>query len=121
MSKSDGDVSTNVGTEVLFENDNIRIWSMTLEPGESSPYHRHLHDYFYIYTTPSHITAHYPDDSEIARGYQEGFVNYSVVGDGIEHHITNTGDERHNQIIIELKGASASQTPLTPENNGRFA
>ena len=121
MAAPKDEVSRDVGTEVLFENDRVRIWGMELAPGESSPYHRHVHDYFYIYTTPSRITASYPDKSEIVRDYQEGFVNFAVVGDGIEHHITNTGDERHHQIIIELKGQSASAVPLPPENNGRFA
>ena len=121
MPASKDEVSTNVGTEVLFENDTVRVWSMALEPGESSPYHRHVHDYFYIYTTPSRIKARYPDKPEVVRDYQEGFVNFSVVGDGIEHDITNTGDERHHQIIIELKGQSASDMPLPPEDNGRFA
>ena len=120
MTKPKDQVSTDVGTEILFENDHVRIWDMTLEPNESSHYHQHLHDYFYIYTTDSHITAHYDDNSEIAQGYKKGFVNFSVVGNGIQHHITNTGDKLHNQIIVEIKGPSASPKPLTPENNGRF-
>ena len=30
-----------VATKVLFENDRVRVWEMRLEPGESSPVHRH--------------------------------------------------------------------------------
>jgi len=34
------DISTNIGTELLFENERIRVWSMVLQPGEESPLHR---------------------------------------------------------------------------------
>ena len=110
----------DVGTEVLFENDVVKVWGMELEPGESSPYHRHEHDYFYIYTTPSRIEVHRAGQPDAVQEYQESFVQYTVVGDGIEHSITNVGDIRHHQIIIELNGKSASPVPLSPENNGRF-
>ena len=35
-----------VGTQVLFEDDNVRIWEMRLEPGEHSDLHHHEHDYY---------------------------------------------------------------------------
>lgn len=33
-----------VGTKVLFENDNVRVWELDLAPGESSDIHQHDHD-----------------------------------------------------------------------------
>ena len=120
MSKANSEISRDVGTELLFENDRVRVWGMELAPGESSPYHRHESDYVYVYTTPSQISAHIPGEPEVARNYQESSVQYTEVGDGIEHHITNAGDERHHQIIVELKGRSVSDTPQPAENNGRF-
>ena len=44
MSTTRGEVSRNVGSELLFENDRVRVWSMTLAPGESCEYHRHEND-----------------------------------------------------------------------------
>ena len=112
--------SRDVGTEVLFENDVIRIWNMELQPGEASHYHRHGYDYFYVYTTPSRIAVHRIGEPDVVQNYQANFVQYNVIGDGIEHSITNVGEARHQQIIVELKRKSASDVPLPPENNNRF-
>src|ERR1700730_19236214 len=50
------DPAAEVGTELLFENEVMRIWSMELAPGEESPYHLHTLDYVIVYVTPSVIT-----------------------------------------------------------------
>ena len=119
MATVHGEVSRNVGTELLFENDRVRVWSMTLEPGESSEFHRHDHDYVFCYTTPSRIALNRSGEPETVREYDEHFVQYAAVGGGIEHNITNANDVRHNQILVELKGPSAADTPQSPEDNGR--
>ena len=49
MGKSE-EISKDVGTELLFENDRVKVWSMALEPGETSPYHQHDNDYVFVYT-----------------------------------------------------------------------
>jgi hypothetical protein len=35
----------NVANKLLFENDLVRVWEMTLAPGERSDRHRHEHPY----------------------------------------------------------------------------
>ena len=119
MSTARGEVSRNVGSELLFENDRVRVWSMTLAPGESCEYHRHENDYVYCYTTPSRISVHRNGEEGVVREYDEHYVQYTAVGDGIEHHITNVNDVPHNQILIELKGPSEAATPQPPQDNGR--
>ena len=42
------DISEDVGTRLLFENDRVRVWDLTLAPGESTGRHRHTADYFYV-------------------------------------------------------------------------
>jgi len=117
---SSREISKDVGTELLFENDRVRVWSMELGPGESSPYHHHEYDYVFIYTTPSTIKSNRPGESDTVREFRDGYVQYTEVGAGIEHSITNVSDARHHQIIVELMGPSASSNPLPPENNGRL-
>ena len=36
-----------VGTKLIFENERVRIWEFTLQPGESIDAHKHDHDYFF--------------------------------------------------------------------------
>lgn len=113
------EVGTDIGTELLFENDRIRVWQMILQPGEESPLHRHEGDYVFVYTTPSVITAYLEGQPPFTTTFEDGFVQYTEVGKGVVHKIRNDGPEVHRQILFELKGASASPTPLTPETNGR--
>ena len=119
MSEQTDEVSHAVGTELLFENDRVRVWGMELAPGESSPHHRHESDYVYVYSTPSRIAVDIPGRERTVQDYEEGFVQYNVVGGGIEHSITNVAEEPHQQFIVELKGPSSSEDPLRPQNNGR--
>lgn len=117
---ADTQIPTSIGTELLFENERIRVWQMILEPGEESHLHRHVHDYVYVYTTPSHISAFYDDGGSSAAAYDDGFTQYTTVGqDMLPHKIRNTGHATHRQILVEFKGPSVAETVQTPENNGR--
>lgn len=113
------DVVTAIGTELLFEDDRIRVWQMILQPGEESPLHRHTGDYVFVYTTPSRITAFLEGQEPTTSEFDDGFVQYTAVGGGIVHKIRNDGEEVHRQILVELKGSSVSPTPQVPQHNGR--
>ena len=113
------EISTNIGTELLFENDRVRVWNMVLQPGEESPLHRHEGDYIFVYTTPSRITAFREGQEPITNEHDDGYVQYTEVGSGIVHKIRNDAQETHRQILVEIKGPSASATPRPPQNNGR--
>ena len=65
------DISSDIGTELLFENDRIRVWSMVLQPGEESPLHRHDGDYVFVYTTPSRITAFREGQEPVTTEYDD--------------------------------------------------
>ena len=39
--------SEDVGTVKLFENEQVRVWDMCVEPGASTGFHRHEHDYVF--------------------------------------------------------------------------
>ncbi len=105
---------TDIGTELLFENDVVRVWSMTLEPGQSMPYHAHRLDYLYVYVTPSRIAfMETPGQVKETRDYGDGYVNYISVGDGTAHEIRNDADIPHRQILVEfktIKGVSSTQS-----------
>ena len=108
----------SVGTELLFENEAVRVWSMRLQPGESSPYHRHLLDYVFVYMTPSQLTLKgHPTDTGNTVDFEDGYVEYINVGDGIEHQIVNAGDIPHRQVIVELKPQRDSRA--AGSHNGR--
>ncbi len=112
-------ITTNIGTELLFENDRIRVWDMTLQPGQESPLHLHEGDYVFIYVTPSRLSAFIEDRQPFTNEFDDGYVQYTEVGTGTWHKIRNDGDEVHRQILVEFKGGSRSSSLQTPEMNGR--
>lgn len=108
--------SSDVGSEVIFENDVVRVWEMRLETGERSAYHRHELDYLFVYATPSQIEVTQADDATEEQLFEAGYVQFVNVGDGTEHEIRNTAAERHVQYVIELKPPSG-RAPSS--HNGR--
>ncbi len=108
-----------IGTELLFENERIRVWQMVLQPGEESPHHRHEADYVFVYTTPSRITAFLEGQEPSTSDFDDGFVQYTEVGPGTTHRIRNSGPVEHRQILVEIKGPSVAEATRPPENNGR--
>lgn len=105
-----------VGTELVFENEAVRVWIMDLQPGDDSPFHRHLDDYVIVYTTPSKIEVHIPGEPNRTDVFDDGYVAYTNVGDGIMHSITNVSSEPHRQVIVELKDSTRQASSST---NGR--
>jgi len=105
-----------VGTELLFENDTVRVWSMELAPGGTSPLHRHEIDYVIAYVTPSRISLVRDGVVVQTDEFKDGYVQYIRVAQPIVHQIMNTARTRHRQLIVELKvGEGLSPT----SDNGR--
>ena len=42
------EISSEIGSRLLFENDRVRVWDLQLAPGQSTGLHRHEHDYLYV-------------------------------------------------------------------------
>jgi hypothetical protein len=114
------EASTAVGTELLFENERVRVWVMLLEPGETCAPHRHLYDHVILYTEPATIRAQV-DGRPVLQHVEDGLVSYRAVGrNGLPPHaITNVADTPSRHFIIELLGPSASEAPADHQHNGR--
>jgi hypothetical protein len=117
---SKSEVSTAVGTEVLFENEQIRVWEMVLGPGETCPPHRHFYDHVILYAEPATIRAQVNGRSVIQH-VEDGCVSYRAVGArGLPPHaITNAADRPSRHFIIEFLGPSVSDEPTAHHHNGR--
>jgi len=113
-------VSRNVGTELLFENDRVRVWDMQLAPGESSELHHHDSDYVFAYVSPVRLESTEPGGEPKVSVFEDGYVQYNVVGRaGRTHRVRNVGEEAHRHVIVEILGPSVSEDTLPPEHNGR--
>jgi hypothetical protein len=109
-----------VGTTILFENDRVRVWEMTLEPGETCDLHRHRHDYLMIY--PDAALGRSSSRSRLERA-EAGLVAFATVGaEGLPpHQITNAGGSPSTHYVVELLGPSGAATAQPIAHNGRVS
>ena len=96
-----------IATEVIFENDRVRVWQLRLEPGERSAIHRHELDNVLIQISGGRIAAEPEPDSEgeyneyIEADVNPGDVVFVRKG-GIETAV-NKGTTDYLEVIVELK------------------
>jgi predicted metal-dependent enzyme (double-stranded beta helix superfamily) len=96
-----------VGTKVVFEDDRVRVWVLSLAPGERSDVHQHEVDHLLIQVRGDRIAVEpEPDTKSPYRDYMEaavipGMVTFVPAG-GIETAV-NVGAEPYYEIIVELK------------------
>ena len=103
----DDRVLGGVGTEVVFENDRVRVWSLRLEPGEKSAVHRHELDHLLIQIAGDRIAVIPEPDSE---GPYREYLAADVIP-GAVVHVTrggietahNVGNRPYREVIVELK------------------
>ncbi len=90
-----------VGTKLIFENERVRVWEFTLQPGESIEAHRHDHDYFF-----------YPIEGATLEVTRESGTTRLTLGagqvyfrkGGDTHAAKNVDDHRYHEVLVELKG-----------------
>ena len=95
-----------VGTKVLFENERVRVWDLALAPGESLAKHIHRTDYFFIVESGGLIRFADPDNPANFHDVQftDEQVTFVPVAEGkVDNRLTNIGEKRHRNYVIELK------------------
>lgn len=102
----------DVGTSLLLDNEQVRIWELQLAPGDSSDLHEHANDYVMVQIEGDKIAARFEADSEgtfAGNDYLEGPVTpgmpiFARAG-GIETAV-NIGDKTFREVVIEIKATS---------------
>jgi len=103
-----------VGSTILFEDDQVRVWDATVAPGETLPIHFHDLDYVTVALTEGDVEV-YEADGTIRTGHrQAGDVQVTKVGTGQTHVLKNIGTAPYRNRIIELKQHGLSTG--APEN-----
>ena len=92
----------DIATLELFENDRVKIWSLIVEPGQTSPWHLHTRDYVTVVIEGEKITVESEDGTALLPPSEVGRWRYHDEH-GV-HRVINDGDTRYRNILIELKG-----------------
>ena len=90
-----------VADRVIFENERVRIWEMTLEPGEPSDFHEHTLDYLLCIIEGESIDADFEGGQSIKIPVQPGTTIF--VPKGNREVAVNRSGVRYREILIELK------------------
>ena len=98
------EISDQVGTKLLFENDRVRVWDLSLAPGESTGVHRHENDYFFVTVGGGLLQGADADGKKgDPRPMGDGEVHFRSIGsDDVVHEAINIGDGPWRNIVIEL-------------------
>ncbi len=93
-----------VGSRLLYENERVRVWDITLEPGERLPFHCHRTSYFYRCESGGVSRVREPDGSEMVYDSPRDEVTFQhiVPGETLVHDLTNVGRTVLRFTTVEL-------------------
>src|SRR5207237_10305709 len=92
-----------IGTELVYEDDSVRVWRIELAPGETAGWHTHYLDY----------TTVVVEGDLVERPNADGTVDRSEVKPGaimrwnqgtLRHALRNVGTKTFRNVIVEVKG-----------------
>lgn len=101
----EGTVLGDIGDEIIFENEVIRVWRLRLEPGEIQGWHQHHHSYLIVPLTPGDNLMRFSDGRSRSTKETPGEVMWREPG--IPHELENVGGGTYSNVLIEFKQTAA--------------
>lgn len=111
-----------VGSMLLSESEQVRVWMIRLAPGERIGFHRHVLDYFWTSVTGGRGRQHVHDGSTVEYTYQPGETRHETYGPGEYkvHDLENIGDGE--MVFMTVEFLDSANAPLAlPEEIRRAA
>ena len=108
-----GRVLGDIGTNVIYEDDKVRVWRLKLGPGEESPVHRHELDHLLVQVSGDRIAVIPESDTQ---GPFTEVLEADVVPGAVVHvrrggveRARNVGSLPYLEVIVELKKPAAPE------------
>lgn len=92
-----------VGTEIVFENDTVRVWLVDLKPGDIQALHKHELPYLVIPLTDGENKMRYLSGRVVETHEKPGMALWREIGE--PHDLVNTSSWRYKNILVEFKAA----------------
>ena len=107
----------HVGTRLVSETNRVRVWLLTILPGERFPFHAHVLDYFWTATTDGVGRSRYAGGEVRDRVYTEGDTGHLTFADGerMVHDLENVGHAPLSFVTVEFKDAKKDALPIKPK------
>ena len=106
-----------IGSEVIFEDQFVRIWNFTLAPGQMTSMHRHMCNYYFVAVTSTELEVYLENGERSFSFHATGTLGFRIEGDnlvqtGVEnntivvprtHAARNIGNNTYQEILFESK------------------
>ena len=89
------------GTRVVYENEQVRVWEIELQPGEVLAMHHHDLDYVVVALTGGKTTVEWEDGRRETNESEPGKITWRKAPHA--HKLTNEGSSVYRNRMIELK------------------
>jgi len=95
-----------LGTTLWYENDQIRVWEVLLQPGERGAFHAHITNYFWTVVEAGRGLQRFADGTFIVRDYLLGETRYleHTPDAALIHDLENVGESTLRFVTVELLG-----------------
>ncbi|KSV66561.1 hypothetical protein N185_32355 [Sinorhizobium sp. GW3] len=97
----DGSEFGPIGDEVIFENELVRVWSLSLQPGERQRWHRHYHKYLVIPITDGANEMIFLSGRTVQTNEKSGQALFREPGE--PHELLNTSEFQYRNVLVEIK------------------
>jgi len=110
-----------VGSTLLSESDQVRVWIIRLAPGERIGFHRHVLDYFWTSVTGGRGRQHVHDGTTVEYTYRPGETRHETYGPGQfkVHDLENLGDKE--MVFMTVEFLNSANKPLAIPGEVRAA
>ena len=114
-----------VGHRLVSQTARVRVWHLSLAPGERIGFHTHVLDYFWTAMTSGRAASRFSDGRVVARDYAAGDTQHHSYGPGesMTHDLENIGDTPLVFATVEFLGSANAPLPLPahllPANQSR--
>jgi hypothetical protein len=99
----EGEPLGEIGTEVVYENEHVRVWRVDLAPKGHQPWHKHHLPYVIVPLTTSEYAMRFADGTVRRISDTPGAVKWR--GDpGPVHELYNLDDTAAATVLVEIKG-----------------
>lgn len=93
-----------LGTKLLFSNDQVGVWEVRLQPGERGSFHLHDRHYFWTVVKGGIGKQRTADGVYHIRRYEEGDTSFlpHTSSESVIHDFENAGNSEIRFITVEL-------------------
>ncbi|HUK13953.1 MAG TPA: hypothetical protein VLW17_11690 [Thermoanaerobaculaceae bacterium] len=101
------EITSEPSHHLVLENDAVRVFAVTVNPGASTLVHRHAHDYIAVALGDSEILNTKAGAAPVKVAFKDGGVGFGAAG--LVHAVADAGSGPFRNITVELLGPTTGE------------